>query len=75
MRILFAHEPRVYRLLTQEVGLDPDVPLQNVELPKGEDEEKAEKEDTEEEGAKEARNLRSSIAACVEQSPEGSVSS
>ena len=49
MRILFAHEPRIYILPTKEVGLDPDVPLQKVELPKDEDEEQAEEEDSEEE--------------------------
>ena len=36
-------------LPTKKVGLDPDVPLQKVELPKDEDKEKAEEEDSGEE--------------------------
>merc|ERR1712043_135467 len=39
---------RVYRLMSKELGVDPDAPLKEVEVP--EDEEEAEEDDKEEEG-------------------------
>merc|ERR1712226_1457445 len=39
---------RVYRLLSKELGVDPDAPLKEIEVP--EEEEEAEEEDKEEEG-------------------------
>merc|ERR1711865_168260 len=43
---------RVYRLMSKELGVDPDAPLQEVEVPEDEEEE-AEEEDAEEEEAEE----------------------
>merc|ERR1712079_504372 len=42
---------RVYRLMSKELGLDPDAPLKEVEVP--EDEEEEEEEDDKEEDGKE----------------------
>merc|ERR1712217_996067 len=39
---------RVYRLMSKELGVDPDAPLKEIEVP--EDEEEAEEDDKEEEG-------------------------
>jgi len=39
---------RVYRLMSKELGVDPDAPLKEVEVP--EEEEEAEEEDKDEEG-------------------------
>merc|ERR1711971_955715 len=39
---------RVYRLMSKELGVDPDAPLKEVEVPEGEEEEDAEEEDEEE---------------------------
>merc|ERR1712170_255066 len=36
---------RVYRLMSKELGVDPDAPLKEVEVPDGEEEEEAEEED------------------------------
>merc|ERR1712054_609658 len=36
---------RVYRLMSKELGVDPDAPLKEVEVPEGEEEEEAEEED------------------------------
>merc|ERR1711976_1112129 len=44
---------RVYRLMSKELGVDPDAPLKEVEVPEGEEEEEAE-EDKDEEGEEEA---------------------
>merc|ERR1712228_641448 len=38
---------RVYRLMSKELGVDPDAPLKEVEVPEGEEEEEAEKKDEE----------------------------
>jgi len=38
---------RVYRLMSKELGVDPDAPLQEVEVPEDEEEEEAEEEDAE----------------------------
>merc|ERR1712004_729025 len=38
---------RVYRLMSKELGVDPDAPLTEVEVPEGEEEEEAEEEDDE----------------------------
>merc|ERR1712064_228604 len=40
---------RVYRLVSKELGVDPDAPLQEVEVPDDEEEEEAEEDDAEEE--------------------------
>merc|ERR1719374_507810 len=40
---------RVYRLMSKELGVDPDAPLQEVEVPEDEEEEEAEEDDAEEE--------------------------
>merc|ERR1712161_184379 len=42
---------RVYRLMSKELGVDPDAPLKEVEVP--EDEEEAEEEDKDEDGDEE----------------------
>merc|ERR1712151_554845 len=39
---------RVYRLMSKELGVDPDAPLKEVEVPEGEEEEEAEEEDEKE---------------------------
>merc|ERR1711982_195609 len=36
---------RVYRLMSKELGVDPDAPLKEVEVPEGEEEEEEETED------------------------------
>merc|ERR1712032_547902 len=36
---------RAYRLMSKELGVDPDAPLKEVEVPEGEEEEEAEEED------------------------------
>merc|ERR1712057_81955 len=43
---------RVYRLMSKELGVDPDAPLKEVEVPEGEEEEKDDSEDAEEEEEK-----------------------
>merc|ERR1711948_79175 len=43
---------RVYRLMSKELGVDPDAPLKEVEVPE-EEEEEAEEEDKDEEGEEE----------------------
>merc|ERR1712137_913955 len=40
---------RVYRLMSKELGVDPDAPIKEVEVPKEEEEEEAEEEEEEEE--------------------------
>merc|ERR1711970_1472371 len=39
----------VYRLMSKELGVDPDAPMQEVEVPEEEEEEEAEEEEEEEE--------------------------
>merc|ERR1712129_3014 len=39
---------RVYRLMSKELGVDPDAPLTEVEVPEGEEEEEAEEEEKDE---------------------------
>merc|ERR1712070_1098375 len=39
---------RVYRLMSKELGVDPDAPLKEVEVPEGEEEEEAEEEEKDE---------------------------
>merc|ERR1711870_221383 len=48
---------RVYRLMSKELGVDPDAPLKEVEVPEGEEEEDKddESDDTEESEEKEAK--------------------
>merc|ERR1712029_656840 len=36
---------RVYRLMSKELGVDPDAPIKEVEVPEGEEEEEAEEDD------------------------------
>merc|ERR1712146_429334 len=43
---------RVYRLMSKELGVDPDAPIKEVEVPEGEEEE-AEEEDDKDEGDEE----------------------
>merc|ERR1711970_1506455 len=38
---------RVYRLMSKELGVDPDAPIKEVEVPEGEEEEEAEEDDKE----------------------------
>merc|ERR1712157_458435 len=40
---------RVYKLMSKELGVDPDAPLKEVEVPEEEEEEEAEEEEEEEE--------------------------
>merc|ERR1712167_112504 len=40
---------RVYRLMSKELGVDPDAPLKEVEVPEGEEEAEEEEDDEEEE--------------------------
>merc|ERR1712061_778674 len=40
---------RVYRLMSKELGVDPDAPLKEVEVPEDDEEEEAEEEEAEEE--------------------------
>merc|ERR1712007_294475 len=40
---------RVYRLMSKELGVDPDAPLKEVEVPEGDEEEEAEEEEAEDE--------------------------
>merc|ERR1712207_14707 len=41
---------RVYRLMSKELGVDPDAPLKEVEVPEGEEEEEEDKEHEKDEG-------------------------
>merc|ERR1712003_342458 len=43
---------RVYRLMSKELGVDPDAPLKEVEVPEGEEEEEAEEEEKDEDDDK-----------------------
>merc|ERR1711988_1687099 len=45
---------RVYRLMSKELGVDPDAPLKEVEVPEGEEEEEEAEEEEEEEEEDEA---------------------
>merc|ERR1711879_1021994 len=45
---------RVYRLMSKELGVDPDAPLKEVEVPEGEEEEEAEEEEDKDDGDDEA---------------------
>jgi len=45
---------RVYRLMSKELGVDPDAPLKEIEIPEEEEEEEAEEEEEEEEEDEEA---------------------
>merc|ERR1712014_486298 len=42
---------RVYRLMSKELGVDPDAPLKEVEVPEGDEEEEAEEEEDDKEDA------------------------
>merc|ERR1712187_456966 len=44
---------RVYRLMSKELGVDPDAPLKEVEVPEDDEEEEAEEEEAEEEADEE----------------------
>merc|ERR1712137_241746 len=52
---------RVYRLMSKELGVDPDAPLKEVEVPE-EEEEEAEEEDKDEEGEEEEEEEKSDDA-------------
>merc|ERR1712093_201693 len=43
---------RVYRLMSKELGVDPDAPIKEVEVPEGEEEEEAEDDDKDDEDDK-----------------------
>merc|ERR1712193_304963 len=45
---------RVYRLLSKELGVDPDAPLKEVEVPEGEEEEEAEEEEDKDDESEDA---------------------
>merc|ERR1711981_1048130 len=45
---------RVYRLMSKELGVDPDAPLKEVEVPEGEEEEEAEEEEEEKDDSDES---------------------
>merc|ERR1711941_215632 len=45
---------RVYRLMSKELGVDPDAPLKEVEVPEGEEEEEAEEEEEEKDDSEDA---------------------
>merc|ERR1712086_44214 len=55
---------RVYRLMSKELGVDPDAPLTEVEVPEGEEEEEEaeeeDKDDSEEEEAEEEEGAEKS---------------
>merc|ERR1712110_1046094 len=44
---------RVYRLMSKELGVDPDAPMKEVEVPEGEEEEEAEEEDKDDDESEE----------------------
>merc|ERR1712048_49537 len=44
---------RVYRLMSKELGVDPDAPLKEVEVPEGDEEEEAEEEEKDDDDADE----------------------
>ena len=50
---------RVYRLLSKELGVDPDAPLQEVEVPKDEEEKETEEEDAEDDDQGDKRGVAS----------------
>merc|ERR1712186_189157 len=41
---------RVYRLMSKELGVDPDAPVKEVEVPEGDEDEEEEEEDKDDEG-------------------------
>merc|ERR1712137_1200425 len=45
---------RVYRLMSKELGVDPDAPIKEVEVPEGEEEEEAEEDDDKDDSSDEA---------------------
>merc|ERR1712048_1154766 len=45
---------RVYRLMSKELGVDPDAPIKEVEVPEGEEEEEAEEEEKDDDDEEEA---------------------
>merc|ERR1712232_549131 len=62
---------RVYRLMSKELGVDPDAPIKEVEVPEGEEEEEAEDDDKDDEDDKDddemkrrTRRRRSSEVSC-----------
>jgi len=46
---------RVYRLMSKELGVDPDAPMKEIEVPEEEEEEEAEEEEDDEEDEKEEK--------------------
>merc|ERR1712039_883839 len=46
---------RVYRLMSKELGVDPDAPLKEVEVPEGDEEEEAEEEEKDDDDAEEEK--------------------
>merc|ERR1711904_360029 len=54
---------RVYRLMSKELGVDPDAPLKEVEVPEGEEEEEAEEEEDkdDDEGEEEEKEAKEDL--------------
>merc|ERR1711998_33448 len=49
---------RVYRLMSKELGVDPDAPLKEVEVPEGEEEEEAEEEEDDKDDSDESEDKK-----------------
>jgi len=52
---------RVYRLMSKELGVDPDAPLKEVEVPEEEEEAEEEEESSEEEGEEEEKEEKDEV--------------
>merc|ERR1712028_185769 len=52
---------RVYRLMSKELGVDPDAPLTEVEIPEEEEEAEEEEESSEEEGEEEEKEEKDEV--------------
>merc|ERR1711874_43169 len=52
---------RVYRLMSKELGVDPDAPVKEVEVPEGEEEEEEEEDKDEEEGEEEEKEEKEEL--------------
>merc|ERR1712084_14994 len=52
---------RVYRLMSKELGVDPDAPLAEVEVPEGEEEEAEEEDEAEEEAEEEEKEEKEEL--------------
>merc|ERR1712146_744141 len=61
---------RVYRLMSKELGVDPDAPMKEVEVPEEEEEEEAEEEEEEEEEEDEKEDKEELRLSFKQQAPE-----